>query len=469
LFTRKSKLEDPNLKKFARQNLFLRNFRKKDVEGTKKFYVATLTNEKDVVFTNEMQQAFLNGLMYNQSTPEINQRVRDFFNNVANATIVGQGFSIKYRSIHPYLPIQALDSTVSASVELRKINASLLTQEAIGKRLAGDPELGESMINLISFVKETEKIYTRNAFSKRVKSLNYWKYFPDYVNATVGKGVRISSTSKGIGASLSLNTVKAKQAELINKNYPVTFRGKEYADAAAAYDAYKSTYTIALGETDAAKVKLLREILGERFKQHLNLFGNVYDKGGVNFILKSSFVEGEPFMRTDTMTVGGYIQALADAYTDVEDQMTSEWLEYQEQKEKNKEAKSLEDEEVTEETNEPLGKSPFTEDGGVDFDDLSNMTAPGVNIKLPKKKIVEDDEDGPVGTKPKMSTESLLKLTTGIQLGEEQIDINYLQATPEYLQTLFPQLTTEQLTIVASNLRKKLENEFPEADFESLC
>ena len=469
LFTRNSEIADASLKKFSRQNLFLRNFRKKDVEGTKKFYVASLTNEKDVVFTNEMQQAFLNGLMYDQSTPEINQRVRDFFNNVANATIVGQGFSIKYRSIHPYLPIQALDSTVRASVELRRINASLLTQEAIEKRLEGDPELVESMISLLSFVSDVEKIYTRNAFSKRVKSLNYWKYFPDYVNATIGKGARISSSAKGIGGSLSLNTAKAKKEGLITKDYPVTFRGKEYVDAAATYDAHKATYTIALGEAEAAKVKLLREILGERFKQHLNLFGNVYDKGGVDFILKSSFAEGEPFMRTNTANVGGYVQALADAYTDVEDRMTSEWLEYQEQKAKNKESKSLEDAEVSEETNEPLSKSPFTEDGGVDFDDLSTMTAPGVNIKLAKKKIVEDDEDGDVGTKPKMSTESLLKLTTGIKIGEEQIDINYLQATPEYLQTLYPELPTERLATVAAYLRSKLKEEFPEADFESLC
>jgi hypothetical protein len=106
LFGKGSQIADGQLKVFVRKNLFLRNFRKKDVEGTKKFYAATLTNEKDVVYTNAMQQAFLDGLNYDKSSPEISARVRKFFDDLANATIVGQGFSIKFRSIHPYLPVQ---------------------------------------------------------------------------------------------------------------------------------------------------------------------------------------------------------------------------------------------------------------------------------------------------------------------------------------------------------------------------
>ncbi len=38
-------------------------------------------------YTNAMQQAFSDGLNYDKSTPEINARVRKFFDDVANATI----------------------------------------------------------------------------------------------------------------------------------------------------------------------------------------------------------------------------------------------------------------------------------------------------------------------------------------------------------------------------------------------
>jgi hypothetical protein len=465
LFTRKSEVADPALKNFTRQNLFLRNFRKKDVEKTKKFYIATLTNEKDIVATNAMQQAFIEGLLYDKSTPEINQRVRSFFENVANATIVGQGFSIKYRSIHPYLPLQSLESTIGASVELRKIKDLLFTEEAKKQVEQGNEELQEAKLKLLEYVYNVKKIYTRNAYSKRVKSLNYWKYFPDYVNVSINKGAVISSKSKGLSAALSLNTAEAKKNKRINQEYPVTFRNKEYEDAGQAYEAFKDIFTKLDDNEIQNKTRLLRQIFAERFKQHLNLFGNVYDKGGADWLLRSTFSEGESFMHTKTVNVGSYIQALSDAYNDVEDEMTSKWLEAVEQARLNNEELDNLDTETEENTKSPVEQSPFEDDSAVDSDDLTSLAVPGMNLKLPTKKSKKQPEPK---LPPKVTAETAiltLPLPTGL------LDITFAQTSPEYLATLFPTLKTEQLEVMSKNLKNKFMEAYKDdnLDFSSIC
>jgi hypothetical protein len=323
LFSKGSEIADANLKTFTRKNLFLRNFRKKDVEGTKKFYIATLTNEKDVIYTNAMQQAFSDGLNYDKSTPEINARVRKFFDDVANATIVGQGFSIKFRSIHPYLPVEALESAARASFELRRVKDLLFSKEAKTQRKEGNEELKESMTSLLEFIQSVQKIYARNAYSQRKKSLNTWKFFPDYVNLAVDKGIRISSSLKnGLGLALSLASEK----------HPVNFRGKEFKTAEQAFEFYKGIYTISEdNNAQLGQVKLLRNILGERFKQNLPLFAEVYKKGGSEFLRKSTYNQGADFLKTTTTNIGGYIEAISNAYDDVYDEMFAAMLEAEEQ------------------------------------------------------------------------------------------------------------------------------------------
>jgi hypothetical protein len=323
LFSKGSEIADANLKTFTRKNLFLRNFRKKDVEGTKKFYIATLTNEKDVIYTNAMQQAFSDGLNYDKSTPEINARVRKFFDDVANATIVGQGFSIKFRSIHPYLPVEALESAARASFELRRVKDLLFSKEAKTQRKEGNEELKESMTSLLEFIQSVQKIYARNAYSQRKKSLNTWKFFPDYVNLAVDKGIRISSSLKnGLGLALSL----------VSEKHPVNFRGKEFKTAEQAFEFYKGIYTISEdNNAQLGQVKLLRNILGERFKQNLPLFAEVYKKGGSEFLRKSTYNQGADFLKTTTTNIGGYIEAISNAYDDVYDEMFAAMLEAEEQ------------------------------------------------------------------------------------------------------------------------------------------
>jgi hypothetical protein len=270
-----------------------------------------------------MQQAFSDGLNYDKSTPEINARVRKFFDDVANATIVGQGFSIKFRSIHPYLPVEALESAARASFELRRVKDLLFSKEAKTQRKEGNEELKESMTSLLEFIQSVQKIYARNAYSQRKKSLNTWKFFPDYVNLAVDKGIRISSSLKnGLGLALSLASEK----------HPVNFRGKEFKTAEQAFEFYKGIYTISEdNNAQLGQVKLLRNILGERFKQNLPLFAEVYKKGGSEFLRKSTYNQGADFLKTTTTNIGGYIEAISNAYDDVYDEMFAAMLEAEEQ------------------------------------------------------------------------------------------------------------------------------------------
>jgi hypothetical protein len=476
LFGKGSEIADSQLKNFVRKNLFLRNFRKKDVEGTKKFYVATLTNEKDVVYTNAMQQAFLDGLNYDKSSPEVSARVRKFFDDLANATIVGQGFSIKFRSIHPYLPVQALDSAARASFELRTIKETLFTEEAKEARKAGNEELFESMVQLLEFMQSVQKTYARNAYSQRKKSLNTWKYFPDYVNSAVTKGVKITSKAKGIGAALSLYTAAANEDKRLVDKYPVTFRGKEYIDAGAAFNSLSNAFAIASGnDAQLGQLKLLREVLKERFKQNLPLFVRVYQRGGTEFLRNSTYSEGESYLRSTPTSIGGYVEAISNAYDDIYDEMYAAMLEAEQQGENFVDDTAERAGEET--TSVPKAKNSFSEADGVDVDNLANYTQKGVNINStqpkPKSKpttpkppkSIEDEEVAP--RPPQMNLEEEPRL--GFNTPTGPIELTYSQVNNENLQVIFPKLSENQLNVVAANLRKEFATAYPDIDFESFC
>jgi hypothetical protein len=111
--------KNPALKDFGRNNLFLSNFTTSDIKDSKKFYITMKTNEKDPDTVDAVQKAYMDGL--NHPNPEVSQ----FFSNVANATIVSQGFNIRYRSIQPYLPIQSyIDVAAGLSDTLKSMKES---------------------------------------------------------------------------------------------------------------------------------------------------------------------------------------------------------------------------------------------------------------------------------------------------------------------------------------------------------
>ena len=116
--------KNPALKDFGRNNLFLSNFTTTDIKDNKKFYITMKTNEKDPDTVDAVQKAYMDGL--NHPNPEVSQ----FFSNVANATIVSQGFNIRYRSIQPYLPIQSyIDVAAGLSDTLKSMKESYNLEE----------------------------------------------------------------------------------------------------------------------------------------------------------------------------------------------------------------------------------------------------------------------------------------------------------------------------------------------------
>lgn len=466
LFGKDSKIADENLRNFIRRNLFLKNFRKKDVENTNKFYIATLTNEKDNNFVNSMQQSFIEGLNYDKSTPEVNALVRQFFDDVANATIVGQGFGIRYKSIQPYLPAMSLESSVRASVELKRIRKELLEKND------NEPFL----IDFVQFLQEVEKIYSRNAFSPAKKSMNYWKFFPDYVNSIITKGTRISDKTTGLGAALALNTEASKKDKRLSISYPVTFRGKEYADAKAAYTAFSQTYGLMSGtnkQNEEAQVKLLREILAERFKQNLSLFGAVHDVGGAEFLYKSSYKEGASFLNTSATQAGGYVEALYEAYRDVSDEMTSRWMDVLEaqklknEKVENPDSNVAEVSENSERLVEPKTLDP-TEDLSIDSDDLfaqaKNLAMSPKNPTLNNPPNNLDEKDIDVDVPKNLKNEEVLTMT----LPNGSV-LQYSEITPERMLQEYPTLNSGQINFVVQKTKEKFRTTYPGVDFESNC
>jgi hypothetical protein len=339
----------------------------------------------------------------------------------------------------------------------------LFSKEAKTQRKEGNEELKESMTSLLEFIQSVQKIYARNAYSQRKKSLNTWKFFPDYVNLAVDKGIRISSSLKnGLGLALSLASEK----------HPVNFRGKEFKTAEQAFEFYKGIYTISEdNNAQLGQVKLLRNILGERFKQNLPLFAEVYKKGGSEFLRKSTYNQGADFLKRTTTNIGGYIEAISNAYDDVYDEMFAAMLEAEEQEQTLETVETSGDETVTSKGD----ANPFSEGDEIDFDNLGDVTQKGLNLGSTKSKKKS------TGRKTSKSIEDEEVPAAPPNLGEgrpRQIIIpmpgNPITLTPEdltieRLQLKFPGLNQNQLAVVAKNAREQFEGSSKERDFESKC
>ena len=400
LFKKFSKY-DKNLATFVRTNLFLKNFRKKDVESTNKFYVAMETNEKDPVTVDAIQASFMDGLNYSYSQPiivngetvDLNAEVQAFFQNVANATLVAQGYSIKYRSIQPYLPVASLDSAVGAMEQLRLLRDTIFGDETGLTKEETDAN-SQGRINFINNLDSVRKLYVKQAYAKGTKSLNRIKFFPDYVQTIQAKGIQISSSKKGIGAMLTPNT---KESKVLKAKFPVMYEGKQYDDAMAVYNAYKLGYEIESKRgNNNLLVKLMSDILAKRFIQYPRMFGLVYDLGGVSALEKSYYksAKGLPgnSWSTSELGPGNYIQSLINAYNEVELELTPAWLEA-----KKKPA-------PTEQTED------YTEGDLVDDDELEKLTKEedetGNNIMVDPNQPTVDVENIGVGLKKKTSVKS---------------------------------------------------------------
>jgi hypothetical protein len=160
--------KNTELRNFSRNNLFLSNFTTTDIKDTDRFYITMKTNEKDPDTVDAVQKAYMDGL--NHPNPEVSQ----FFSDVANATIVSQGFNIRYRSIQPYLPIQSyIDVAAGLSDTLKAMKTSYNESEN---------KFDSPIANLLK-----EHITTAIQLNERKPKNEVDKFFPLYTKAEVAK------------------------------------------------------------------------------------------------------------------------------------------------------------------------------------------------------------------------------------------------------------------------------------------
>jgi len=446
---RKKTQENSELKDFAQNNLFLKNFKTKNVENTNKFYVAMETNERDPIMVDSMQKSFQDGLNYGLSTPgsgdvNLDEQVRQFFHDVASATIMGQGFTIKYRSLQPYLPLDALDAIVPAMDEM----------DTIAEKVKVVPgEVSEDRMKLLAYMQQILKLHNKVNGTK-TSALNNSRYFPDYRSGV--KGIRISPYKTQLSAMLSPNTTLAKSKGNLKTDWKVEFNGKKYEDAWAAYTKTKDVLERE-GKISGKRQELLTnnmtDILEARFLQNSRMFGALYDKGGLEF-LENSYVEGLSAEWNSTpLSRGWYIDSLKAAYERVLPEMEEAWVNREPTSEK------MIDSETSETMEDPSADyvpMDFTEEDSLE----SLAQESGLKIK-DKSSTVKEQEPA------ELSEEDL---TYGIELPNgETMSLSYDQITAENLKQYFPQLTAQQAAKAAEAFRQELRDNNPGYDFETKC
>ena len=354
-------IDDPNLQAFLKNNLLFRNLTYSEIPDSgltkasykdpnekkqyNKMYFRVRTNEKDPDTVASLQKAWLEAYNYSYGSPEVNKQVSDFVNDLAIATIMGQGYTIKYRSLQPFIPVSLLplDGTINYFQELKKrLNSSnpLVVEEA---------ELELSM-DLREFVGFYEIAFDK---TKRKKYTQFRKNFPDYL---AGKRLdltqlNISAQGYGLAAKLAPDNQKAvdlnrldaginlsenfpnkktyytlEKGKVKNKKvtsetlaaYPIEFEGKLYDDIFTAYEDNKSSYKITNTE-----VKLMENLLTLRFETYPQLVMELYKAGGID-LLKGSGFSGLKDALWNTVGENKYMEVLSKAYEDVVESMDLE-------------------------------------------------------------------------------------------------------------------------------------------------
>ena len=344
-------LNDLDLNKFMEVNLLFKNLSYSEIldsgisrvhiDGTtqkkkyNKMYFKVRTNEKDPDTIGAIQKAWLDAYNYSYSTPEVNQMVRDFASNLANATIYGQGYSIKYRSLQPFIPISLLqiDGALGYIKELKEaLKSNNMETIAKFKSEIFEPFIQEYTIKYDRYRRKNYTVYKR--------------YFPDFVKKADKqfKGtINISAASKGFSARLTNPTELAVYrknlpegkpltkyekkykyitfyigGKLVSKPtleatalYPIEYKGKLYADVEAAYQEYKKPYLIT-----KTTEKLMKELLVKKLSTYPDLVTGIYSRGGNEYLDSVVHrVKGDKFWESDGENM--FIKTLTEAYEEV--------------------------------------------------------------------------------------------------------------------------------------------------------
>jgi hypothetical protein len=344
-------IKDPKVQRFLNRNLFFTNLSYSEIpdsgisrvplDGSKekkkynKMYFKVRTPDKDPDTVGSIMKAWVDAYNFAESTPENNTLIREFVFNVANATIYGQGYSIKYRSLQPFIPMNLIriDGALKYFKDLKK-SFRENNQEQI--------EQFKSEI-LMPFVKEYTIKYDR---FRRKNYTQFKKYFPHYVskeNKEVNKTVNIAASSKGFSAQLTnptelavyrKNLAEGKPLTRYEKKYksilfyiggkivaqstkentalyPIVYNGKLYADVEAAYQDNKKPYLITKTTQD-----LMLDLLKLKLSTYPDLVVGIYSRGGLDYLNKAVHrVKGDKFWESDGENQ--FIETLKKAYESV--------------------------------------------------------------------------------------------------------------------------------------------------------
>lgn len=344
-------INDPVVKRFLQTNTFFNNLSYSEIPDSgigrtpldgsvekkkyNKMYFKVRTPDKDPDTVGSIMKAWLDAYSFSQSTPENNAMIREFAFNLANATIYGQGYSIKYRSLQPFIPLDLLriDGALKYFKDLR-----LSFQQNNENEIS---EFKEDI--LIPFIKEYTIKYDR---FRRKNYTPFKRYFPYYITKEkreVNRTINISASSRGFSAQLTNPTELAVYRKNLSEGkpltryekkyrsilffiggkmvsrstkensalYPVEYAGKLYADVEAAYQDNKKPYLIA-----KTTQNLMLDLLKLKFSTYPELVVGIYSRGGTEYLDNTIHrVKGDKFWESDGENQ--FIETLKKAYESV--------------------------------------------------------------------------------------------------------------------------------------------------------
>lgn len=149
------------------------------------------------------------------------------------------------------------------------------------RRIVADDDRQYRTINLAraaEFVGHTWSGDAHRALADTQACLSVW----DWLERHEVPGINIFSGAPGLGAALTNPTEKGVAKGMLKHSYPIVYRGKRYADAEAAYQAYKRA------NNDADNDRIMAEILCAKLTQHPRLALSIAERGGEDFLFACS-------------------------------------------------------------------------------------------------------------------------------------------------------------------------------------
>lgn len=127
------------------------------------------------------------------------------------------------------------------------------------------------------------------------------------------QGENISSNSKGLAAALTNPTELAKSKGNLKQSYPITYKGKEYKDVEAAYQANKAPYL-----ANRTTGELMTELVTIKLQTYPQLVQGIKDKGGLQYLQNSThIVKGDNYWESGEGKQNAFMNSLIQAYKNV--------------------------------------------------------------------------------------------------------------------------------------------------------